>query len=153
MVVNKNKSLASTKKRASKKKVATKASSKKKNTNKTLKWDVPGYAKATLFFKSPRTKVYVELSPTFDGSHSVDALIGDEVTEDDILDIEGFDSVLLSTDPKQRFVNVLLVNWSGQDVDVDLAFMFVGTNTESGAKYTFSISSNDSFSTSIPVAI
>ena len=160
MSVRKKRSKTSSKKKQVSKKITTKKApatkktpAKRKNSNSVLKWSVPGDAKSTLFFKGPRNQVYFRLSPSTDGNHAVDALIGDDVTEDDILDIEAFDTVLLSTESKRRFVHVLLLNFSGQDIEVDVAFMFIGTSQEISTKYTFKVKADDSFSTSIPVSI
>lgn len=120
----------------------------------TLEWSLPGSAYATLFFSDAdtHTAIFVSLMPAFAYEHAVKALIGDAITSDDIMDINGFEQVLERSSEGDRFLRVSLVNRSQAARSFDLAFLFNG-DAASEQRYEYTLEANSSLTDTIDVRI
>lgn len=120
---------------------------------KALKWSIPGLARATIFFQDvdKRDAIHVSLMPNFEKAKAVDAFIGDKDTADDVMKIEHFDDVFISSG-KKNYIYPIIINHSDTDVNVKLVFIFAGTKLKS-QEFPYTIKKNDFISATIPVEI
>lgn len=151
MAKKKSKKAQSSKKKNSKKKASS--SSLRSNSVESLNWSVPGHARATVFFTSPRSSVYLVMFPALAADLSVETMIGDSDTVDDVLDLEHFDTALVGAKQSDKKIHALLINKSPDVISIELAFMFAGGERSKGQKYQITIEANEWYSTSIPVEL
>lgn len=110
-----------------KKSAVKSAADKKSKPLKTLDWPVPGYATATLYFSGKPDgfrAIFVAMMPGFHAESRVEALIGDDITSDDLMDIDHFERVWPKLGDDRQFIQVAFVNRSQTKQKFKLGFDF-----------------------------
>lgn len=136
----------------SKPKKKTKSDKKKAAT---LRWPVPGFATATLYFDGPPDGfkgVFVTLMPGFQSGSRVSALIGDDITTDDIMEIDHFEQVWPELGDDRQFVRAIFVNRSQKKVKFKLGFDF-DSDDKPEQKYEYEIEKSSRLKDTIPVKL
>lgn len=133
--------------------------SKKSQTTKkkkdTLNWPVPGFATATLYFDGPPDSfkgIFVTLMPGFQSGSRVSALIGDDITSDDIMEIDHFEQVWPELGKDRQFVRAIFVNRSQKKVKFELGFDF-DSDDKPEQKYEYEIEKSSRLKDTIPVKL
>lgn len=109
-----------------------------------LVWATPGPAVATLYLQEADTftAIYVSLMPGRSVEHAVSALIGDSITYDDFMNINGFEDVfrLQTSGP---FITVAFINRSQASKTFELVFVF-SDDARTEQRYAYTLDANSS---------
>lgn len=115
-------------------KPAKKTAKKTADTDRKLKWSIPGRATATVLYPStdPNHVVIAQLIPGKEFSQARRGTIGDRPTIDDLIDIENFDLVLSNiSDASKRTISVSLLH-EKKKFKCYLAFSFLEAPSNPG---------------------
>ena len=130
----------------------SKPPSKTKSKVKSLTWPLPGIAQATVFFRTPRQFVglQVMLLPGYETDFVRQAFYGDAAVADDFMNVDDFERVFPTLPEEPQFVRVHLTNLSQTDVEFNLAFQFAAFDP-SIQLFPFKVAATDTVSARIPV--